>query len=209
MEYNLFMGGQAGNTTNRLVPSGSPESILGYADHQRSRDYAVTRQLDFRPNKPWGGADITVPCKDYEWYRALVAAGGDLIVGDILNVIALTPNSRLEYVSVNVVIPKTGLGFSVIQRINADPGTPATSTVAAPAAATGYLAATGLGATAGIYTSVRSAEATASRPKHSFISLEITAVPTVTPPAGKLDGLFVIVQAEVIDWGSYDFNGNA
>jgi hypothetical protein len=209
MEYNLFMGGQAGNTSNRMVPSGSPEGITGYADHQRSRDYSVTRQLDFRPPKPWGGADITVDCKDYEWYKQLVAAGGDLIVGDILNVIALTPNSRLDYVSVNVVLPKTGLGFNVIQRINADPGTPPTSTIALPAAVTGYLAPTAMGAVAGLYTSQQLPTATASRPKHSFISLEITAVPTVTPPAGKLDGLFVIVQAEVADWGSYDFNGNA
>jgi len=43
MEYNLFMGGQSGNTSNRMVPSGTPEGITGYADHQRSRDSAPSR----------------------------------------------------------------------------------------------------------------------------------------------------------------------
>ena len=208
MEYNLFMGGQAGNTSNRAMPQGSVETILGYADHQRSRDYAVTRQLDFRPSKPWGGLDITVACKDWDWYKSLRETGADVAVGDFLNLIAITPNSRLEYISANVVIPKTGVGLSVVRRVDANPGTPPTSTLAAPAAATGYLAATGLGAVAGLYTSVRTAEATASLKNHSFVSLEITALPTVVAPAGKLDGLFIIVQAETVDWGSYDFNGN-
>jgi hypothetical protein len=206
-EYNLYMGGYAGNTSNRLVPQGSAELIKGYADHQRARDYAVTRQLDFRPPKPWGGESVTVSLKDYDWYKALIAAGTDIIVGDFLNVIAITPNSRLDYISANVVIPKTGLALSVVRRLDAGPGTPATSTLAAPTAVTGYLAATGLGATAGIYTSQQTATATASQINQSFVSLQVTAVPAA--PARALDGLFIIVQAEVADWGSYDFNGNA
>lgn len=208
MEYNLFMGGQSGNTTNRVMPQGFAETITGYADHQRSRDYAVTRQLDFRPPKPWGGADITVALKDYDWYMALLASGADVAVGDFLNLIAITPNSRLTHLSCNVVIPKTGVGLSVVRRLDASPGTPATSTLAAPAAVTGYLAATGLGATAGIYTSVPAADATASQKNQSFVSLEITALPAAVAGQGKLSGLFIMAQAEVIDWGSFDFNGN-
>src|SRR6478752_3679215 len=155
MEYNLFMGGQAGNTSNRMVPSGSPESITGYADHQRSRDYSVTRQLDFRPPKPWGGADVTVDCKDYEWYKQLVAAGGDLIVGDILNLIVLTPGSRLEFAQVNVVIPKTGLTFNLITRTDVAPGTPAIVDAVLPVLAGGSTIVAPFGAVKGVATTAR------------------------------------------------------
>jgi hypothetical protein len=214
MEYNLFMGGQAGNTSNRAMPSGSVETILGYADHQRSRDYAVTRQLDFRPSKPWGGIDITVACKDYDWYKSLLESGTDVKAGDIINLIAITPNSRVEYISGQVVVPKTGLTFNLIRRIDASPGTPATSTVILPAAVTApapnaYLASTGLGPVAGIYTSQRLVDtggAPASMRTHSFVAIEIVTVPAA--PARALEGLFFIAQAEVVDWGSYDFNGN-
>jgi len=214
MEYNLYMGGLAGNTSNRLVPSGSAEIITGYADHQRSRDYAVTRQLDFRPPKPWGGADVTVSLKDYDWYKALIAAGSDVKVGDILNLIAITPNSRVEYISAQVLVPKVGLTFDVIRRIDASPGTPATTTVALPAAVTApapnaYLSAVAMGPVAGIYTSQRLIDtggAPASMRTQSFVSIEIKTVPAA--PAYALDGLVFLVQAEVVDWGSFDFNGN-
>jgi len=81
--------------------------------------------------------------------------------------------------------------------------TPPTSTVALTAAANSDLAVNAIGATAGIFWSTRvdsSLEAT------SMISLEVTAVPG---SGDALAGLFVIAQAEVVDWGSYDFNGNA
>jgi hypothetical protein len=63
-----------------------------------------------------------------------------------------------------------------------------------------------LGDTAGIYFSQR---LDSSLLLASFISFEVIAVPSVTAPAGVLDNLFIMVQAEVVDWGSYDFNGNA
>jgi hypothetical protein len=64
-----------------------------------------------------------------------------------------------------------------------------------------------MGAAAGIYTSLPVPAATASLKNQSFISIEITAVPAA--PAYALQGLSLIVQAEVTDWGSGDFNGNA
>jgi hypothetical protein len=211
MEYNLFMGGQAGNTSNRMLPQGGAEGVTGYADHQRSRDYAVTRQLDFRPSKPWGGEFGTTSCRDYSWYQALLESGTDVKVGDFLNLIIIPANTRIEYVSANIVVPKTGLGFSLIRRIDASPGTPPTATTVLPAAVTaGYLAPTGLGPVAGIYTSQRLIDtggAPSSMKTQSFVSIEITAVPAA--PARALDGLSFIVQAEVVDWGSGDFNGNA
>ena len=201
--YDLFMGGLAGNSNNAMVPQNSPCEITGYADHQRRRSYAVTRQLDFRPRVPFGGLTEPVDQKDYCWYQSLLAEGTDIEVGDFLNLIVITPYSRLEWVEAQVVIPRTGLVMTICRRIGVCVETPPTSTVALTAAANSDLAVNAIGATAGIFWSTRvdsSLEAT------SMISLEVTAVPG---SGDALAGLFVIAQAEVVDWGSYDFNGNA
>lgn len=215
MEYNLFMGGQSGNATQRLLQSGGAETILGYADHQRARDYAVTRQLNFGPTRPWGGENVSVSQKDYCWYQELLGRGVDVVggivdVGDILNLIVIPPNTRLNYVSVNVLTPgKVGLTFDVIRRTRALVTDPFDE-VQLPAAVEGYIAsAAGMGQTKGIYTSTRLIEtggAPNSMPTQSYVSLAIRTVPAA--PAHALDGLVVHVQAEVEDWGSYDFNGN-
>lgn len=205
-EYNLFMGGLAGNSDYRIVPQNSPCEITGYADHQRRRSYAVTRQLDFRPRVPYGGVDTPVDQKDYCWYQALLATGVDIEVGDFLNLIAITPYSRLEYVEVNVVLPRTGLVMTVCRRQDVCVGTPAVSTIALVAEANSPLAVNAIGATAGIFFSAQIAAATKTLLETSMISLEVTAVPV---SGNALADLFLIAQAEVVDWGSYDFNGNA
>lgn len=209
-EYNLFMGGLAGNSDNRMVPQNSPCVITGYADHQRRRSYAVTRQLDFRPRVPFGGIDGVVDQKDYCWYQALLASGVDVEVGDFLNLIVVTPYSRLEYVEAQVVIPVTGLVTTICRRQDVCVNTPPTSTIALTAEANSPLAVNAIGATAGIFFSTQIAAATKTLLETSMISLEVTAVPDTDPAdGGNLGGLFLIAQAEVVDWGSYDFNGNA
>jgi hypothetical protein len=205
-EYNLFMGGVAGNTDNRLVPSQNPCLIEGYADHQRLRSYAVNRQLDFRPRVPFGGLTGPVDQKDYCWYQALLATDTDVEVGDFLHCIVITPYSRLEFVEVNVVLPVNGLQLAVMQRTNACGGSPTSGSVTFTAGTNSVLDDGDLGDTAGIFYSTR---IDSSLLLASFISFEVIAVPTVTAPAGVLDNLFIFVQAEVVDWGSYDFNGNA
>lgn len=202
-EYNLFMGGLAGNTDNRMVPQNTPCDITGYADHQRRRSYAVTRQLDFRPRVPYGGLDVPVDQKDYDWYQALLAAGTDIEVGDFLNLIVVTPYSRLEFAQVNVLLPVTGLVMTVVRRQDVCPGTPAESTIAVTAASNSPLAVDAIGATEGIFFSTR---IDSSLLETSYVSLEVTAVPV---SGNALDDLWLIAQAEIVDWGSYDFNGNA
>jgi hypothetical protein len=201
-EYNLQMGGVAGNTDNRLIPQQDPCSILGYADHQRRRSYAVTRQLDFRPRVPYGGLTEPVDQKDYCWYQNLLASGVDIEVGDFLNLILITPYSRLEFVEMQVVLPRTGLVMTAVRRTDICPGSPAASTIALTAASNSPLAVNAIGATAGIFFSTR---IDSSLLVYSFVSLEVTAVPV----GNALEDLFILAQAEVVDWGSYDFNGNA
>ena len=201
--YNLFMGGVAGNSNNRMIPQQEPCNIVGYADHQRRRSYAVTRQLDFRPRVPWGGLDVPVDQKDYCWYQALLESGADVGVGDFLNLIVIAPYTRLEFVQAQVVIPRTGLVMEILRRVDVCGGSPAESSTTITAAANSPLAVDAIGETAGIFFSER---IDSSLLVTSFISLEVTAVPGT---GNALDGLFVFAQAEVVDWGSYDFNGNA
>lgn len=201
--YDLYMGGLAGNSNNLMVPQNSPCEVTGYADHQRRRSYAVTRQLDFRPRVPFGGVDGPVDQKDYCWYQNLLADDTDIEVGDFLNLIIVTPYSRLEWVEVQVVLPRTGLVMTVLRRIDVCVGSPPVSSVALTAAANSGLAVGAIGATEGIFWSTR---IDSSLAETSMISLEVTAVPV---SGDALAGLFLIAQAEVVDWGSYDFNGNA
>jgi hypothetical protein len=202
-EYNLFMGGQGGNSNNLMMPSNTPCDVEGYADHQRSRDYAIVRQLNFSPRVPFGGLDSNPDQKDYCWYQNLLGNDTDVEVGDFLNLIAITPYSRLEFVEVNVVVPKTGLVMTALRRTDICPGSPAESSIALTAASNSPLAVNAIGATEGIFFSTR---VDSSLLVHSYVSLEVTAVPA---SGNALSDLFVIVQAEVVDWGSYDFNGNA
>lgn len=202
-EYNLFMGGLAGNSDNRMVPQNTPCDIVGYADHQRRRSYSVVRQLDFRPRVPYGGVDVPVDQKDYDWYQALLAAGTDIEVGDFINVITIAPYTRLEWVEAQVIIPRTGLQLQILRRQDVCVGSPATSSITLSTASNSPLDDANLGDTAGIYFSQR---IDSSLLETSFISFEVIAVP---PTGDALAGLFLTAQAEVVDWGSYDFNGNA
>ena len=134
-EYNLYMGGVAGNSNNRMIPQADPCDIVGYADHQRRRSYAVTRQLDFRPRVPYGGVDTPVDQKDYDWYQALLASGADVAVGDFINLLVIAPYTRLEWVQAQVIIPRTGLTLEILRRVNVCDVTPATSSTTLTATA--------------------------------------------------------------------------
>jgi len=93
--------------------------------------------------------------------------------------------------------------MTAVRRTDVCDGSPAASTVALTAASNSPLAVDALGATAGIFFST---EINSTLLVHSFVSLEVTAVPV---SGNALDDLFLFAQAEVVDWGSYDFNGNA
>jgi len=202
-EYNLFMGGVSGNTDHRLIPQQLPCSITGYADHQRRRSYAVTRQLDFRARLPYGGLDGPVDQKDYCWYKDLLALGTDVEVGDFINLITIVPYTRLEWVEAQVILPRTGLQLAILRRQNFCPGSPAVTSIAIATAANSPLDDGDIGDTAGIFFSQR---IDSSLLETSMVSFEVVAVPGT---GNALTDLFVAVQAEVVDWGSYDFNGNA
>lgn len=201
--YNLFMGGDYGNTDNRMIPQQNPCDIVSYSDHQRARSYSVVRQIDFRARVPYGGLDGPVDQKDYDWYQQLLDSGVDIEVGDFLNLIFIPAYTRLEWVEAKVILPRTSLVTTLIRRQNACGGSPALDTIAIAAASNSPLAVNAIGATAGYFFSQR---IDSTLLEGSYISLEVTAVP---PTGNALDGFFAAVQAEVNDWGSTDLNGNA
>jgi hypothetical protein len=200
------MGGLAGNTNNQIVPHNSPAVITGYADHQRRRSYAVTRQLDFRPRTPDGGVDSVVDQKDYCWYQTLLESGVDVEAGDFLDLIVVPAWTRIEYGAAKIIIPKTGLVMTLTKRTNIGIS-PAIANVDFVAAATSPLAVNALGATAGYFFSTFVPYVPVN---YLLVSLEVTAVPGTAPEdGGNLGGFFGAFQAEAVDFGQGDLNGNA
>lgn len=204
--YPLYMGGLAGNSNNQIVPQNSPAVITGYADHQRRRSYAVTRQLDFRPRVPYGGVDGVVDQKDYCWYQGLLASGVDVEAGDYLDLVVIPPWTRIEYGSAKIIIPKTGLVMTLLKR-DISGGSPAVADVDFIAAATSPLAANALGATEGYFFSTFVPYVPIAV---MALSLEVTAVPGIAAAdGGNLGGFFGAFQVEAVDFGQGDLNGNA
>lgn len=196
-DFLLFEGGVGPQSGNTMFQSRNPEAnpITGYADHQRRRSYQVTRQLSFRGSTPQGGLAVPVSNSDIGWYTDHLANGGpDVQVGDYLDIIVLPRYTRLEFVYAQVMAASkvSGLTFDLVLR-----------TVTGSDTALSGL--TGLGAVdTDPKTTARLDEDIMA--ETSYIALKVTAVPA---SGNKLEGLYLLTTAEVVDWGQLDFNGNA
>ena len=198
---NLFSGGtRPQNASYAMLPSQDTGTLTttGYADHQRRRSYQVVRQMRFTPRVPYGGLGnyAYTDQKDWEWYEnVLVAGGSNVAVDDVWNLIIIPPNTRLEYIAAQVFTGVTGVQFSVYQ-------------VDTSGAQIGSDDITGIGdVTEGpILQAISSGDQNSSDLR--FLAIAFTAVPGSSGTA-KLNGLDFAIQAEVVDWGSYDLNGNA
>ena len=198
---NLFSGGtRPNNATYAMLPSTDTGTLTttGYADHQRRRSYQVVRQMRFTPRVPYGGLGnfAYTDQKDWEWYEnVLVAGGGNVAVDDVWNLIILPPNTRLEYIAAQVFAGVTGLTFDVYQ-VN-------TSGVEI---GTDKIATIGAAVSGPTLQAITAGDQSSSSLR--YLAIHFTAVPG-TSGVAKLQGLKFAVQAEVVDWGSYDLNGNA
>lgn len=197
---NLFMGGTRANTSMPfMLPSADTGTLTttGYADHQRRRSYQVVRQMRFNALQPYGGLgnDALTDQKDWQWYSDLVAAGSNVAVDDVWNLIILPPNTRLEYIAAQVFTGVAGLTFDVYQ-VN-------TSGVEI---GTDKIATIGAAASGPTLQAITAGDQNSSSLR--FLAIHFTAVPG-TAGTLKLKNLNFAVQAEVVDWGSFDLNGNA
>lgn len=201
---NLYSGGtRPQNATYAMLPSADSGTYLttGYADHQRRRSYQVVRQMRFSPRVPYGGLGnyALTDQKDWEWYSALVAGGGNIAVDDVWNLIIIPPNTRLEYIEAQIFTePPTGTTFT-IDCHNASGVAVVTATLTSAnlvSAMPNPLQSTLITPSEQNSTSIR------------YVGIHITAVGSQSG-TGKLRDLDFAVQAEVVDWGSYDLNGNA
>lgn len=197
---NLFSGGtRPGNSNFQMMPSADSGTLTttGYADHQRRRSYQVVRQMRFTPRVPYGGLGnfAYTDQKDWEWYEGVVAAGSNVAVDDVWNLIIIPPNTRLEFIAAQVFTPVTGLTFDVFQ-VNTSGVEIGTDKIS------------GIGATVSGPTLQAITAGDQNSASLRFLAVHITAVPG-TAGTLKLRGLDFAVQAEVVDWGSYDLNGNA
>lgn len=193
---NLYSGGLRPESP-LMLPSTGASSVVGYADHQRRRSYSVTRQMQFLPLQPYGGlgTNALTDQKDWQWYSDLVAAGDNVAVDDVWNLIIIPPNTRVEYIAVWVFNGVTDLEFTVDQHD--------TSGVAV-----GGDTITGVGATMTNPSLKVITENVKNSTSLRYVGIHFTSVPAASGVA-KLQGLNFAVQAEVVDWGSFDFNGNA
>lgn len=197
-DFNLYQGGVGGAVGNKIYQSSNPAAnpVRGYADHQRRRSYQVTRQMNYGPTVPQGGLDVQVKHGDWQWYQDYLNAGGvDVAAGDHLNIILLPKNTRLEftYAQIMAATKVAGLTFDVVLR--------------AGGADTAIVGLTGLGAvTPNPLTTARLDANIVNTSEASYISLKVLTVPAT---GQKLAGLQAMFTAEVVDWGQFDFNGNA
>ncbi len=199
---NLFMGGtRPQNSSYAMLPSLDTGTLTttGYADHQRRRSYQVVRQMQFVPRVPYGGLNTAAynDQKDWEWYEnVLVGGGSNVAVDDVWNLIIIPPNTRLEYIAAQVWAGVTGVTFDVFQvdTSGVEIGTEKISNIGATTMTNPEIVE--ITAADRFSTSLR------------FIAIHFDAVPGSSGVA-KLQGLKFAVQAEVVDYGSYDLNGNA
>jgi hypothetical protein len=198
-DFQLYQGGVGGATGNRIYQSANPaaNSVKGYADHQRRRSYQVTRQMNFGSMVPQGGLAVQVKHGDWQWYQDYLAAGGvDVAAGDHINIILLPKNTRLEFAYAQILAASTvaGLTFDVVLRSGAG-------------ADTAIVGLTGLGAvTPNPLPTARLDANIPATAEAAYLSLKILTVPAT---GQKLAGLQAMFTAEVVDWGQFDFNGNA
>lgn len=197
---NLFSGGtRPGNANFQMLPSADTGTYTatGYADHQRRRSYQVVRQMRFTPRVPYGGLGnfAYTDQKDWEWYEGVIAAGNNVEVDDVWNMIIIPPNTRLEYMAVQVFTACTDFEFEVQQvdtsgaQVGTDDIVVNADTVSGP---------TLVAITANVQNSA----------SLRYVGIHVTAT-LAADTIARLRGLDFAVQAEVVDWGSYDLNGNA
>lgn len=196
----LYSGGTGGGSAyNRMLPSANTGTYptVGYADHQRLRSYQVVRQMRFGPRYPYGGLGNASYSdqKDWDWYVALVAGGGNIVVDDVWAMILIPPNTRLEWIAAQVFTGVTGLTFDVFQvdTSGVQIGTEKISNIGNAASGPTLQEITG---------------ADRISANERYLAIHFDVVPAAAGTA-KLQGLDFAVQAEVVDWGSYDLNGNA
>lgn len=199
---NLYQGGnRPSGASSSMLPSGTATGVAGYADHQRRRSYAVTRQMRFGPRFPYGGEGNQSfnDQADWDWYQSLVTGGGNIAVDDVWNLIIIPPNTRLEYIEAQIfTAPPTGTTFTVDCH-----------NAAGVAVVTATLTSANLViAMPNPLQSVIVAAGEQNDIVIRYVGVHITGIGSQTG-TGKLLGLDFAVQAEVVDWGSYDLNGNA
>jgi len=197
---NLFSGGtRAGNSTYAMLPSANSGTLVapGFADHQRRRSYQVVRQMRFTPRVPYGGLGnfAYTDQKDWEWYEGVIAAGNNVAVDDVWNMIMIPANTRLEYIAVQVFTACTDFEFEV-QQVNASGVQIGTDDIVVNADSVS-------GPTLKLITAGDQSSASIR-----YVGIHVTATLAANTNA-RLKGLDFAVQAEVVDWGSYDLNGNA
>lgn len=202
--YKLWLGGKRpANSNQALLPSdldtaGAAAAGLGYADHQRRRDYALTRHMSFNPRVPYGGLyDPGADCKDWDWYTTFVNGGGNVTVGDVWFLAFATPYSRIEWLAIAVMAGVTGLDFTLmlVDAAGAQVGT------------TGQITVNGAVVKVPTIAVVPAADQMVGA-NPIYLAAKFTAVPA-TAGVLKLQGLEFSAQMEVVDWGSRDLNGNA
>ena len=210
-QFPIFDGGNASNRgSNMLLPSGqTPNACVpsfSYADHQRSRQYAVTKRIDLRATSPFsgGGNDQALLC-----YLAdkVVAVGDDLLTHLLL------PNTLLAGVSMGLMKPAPGFVFDVVL-VNNALVTPLNSVLFNDVAA-GTVTANAAGCPLALHTPVSAAGAPAPAgggfliAEQSYLALRVVALPVAPQPALFAacggTGLNMWITAHVTDLD----NGNA
>jgi hypothetical protein len=114
--FNLFLGGDGTANGSYALPSALAAGAVvngrtgqqSYADHQRARQYNVTRDLDFRDPAPFGGQGVSAGLNT--WYKDNIAS---LVATDILRTHFLLPNTVLRFITLGVVVPVAGLQADV------------------------------------------------------------------------------------------------
>ena len=110
--YKIYEGGNRRyNGVSQMFPSGTnpvaQNAPYSYADHQRSRDYGVTRHLStVAPTNSGGngGTDQALIC---------FLRDNPLAVGDELDIHLLLPNTVLKAVSMGILKAVPGFRFSL------------------------------------------------------------------------------------------------
>lgn len=206
----IFDGGNASNRgTNMLYPSSQAPAAcvppFSYADHQRAREYGVTKRIDLRQPSPFsgGGNDQALLC---------YLADKVIAVGDELLTHLLLPNTLLYGVSMGLVKAAPGFVFDVVL-VNAAT-VPLNSVLFNDVAAT-TIPVNSTGCPLALYTPVSVAGAAAAAgggfliAEQSYLALRVVALPVSPQPALLATcggtGLNMWVTAHVTDLD----NGNA
>lgn len=112
--FNIFSGGNASNGTHQIFPSANTDGNppMGYADHQRSRSYTVTRVLDFRKKQNFGNNSRIDQATDFYLSSVTPPANGDSLVTHLI-----IPKTKIKAVFYEVVVPAAGFNFDIKSQI--------------------------------------------------------------------------------------------